>query len=94
MLQHYQTFEKIEWDATARLEDLTIYQEEYITEKYGVFKAMGLHNMHQLKNEVASKDVGHNKEDNEGHKDESASKTKGQLRNLILFIGRKISNLY
>ena len=23
-------------DATARLEDLTIYQEEYITEKYGV----------------------------------------------------------
>ena len=79
-------------DATARLEDLTIYQEEYITEKYGVQSNGTSITDAPADNEVASKDVGHNKEDNEGHKDESASKPKA-IEEFDLFIAENIKPL-
>lgn len=79
-------------DATARLEDLTIYQEEYITEKYGVQSNGTSITDAPAENEVASKDVGHNKEDNEGHKDESASKPKA-IEEFDLFIAENIKPL-
>jgi len=79
-------------DATARLEDLTIYQEEYITEKYGVQSNGTSITDAPADNEVASKDVGHNREDNEGHKDESASKPKA-IEEFDLFIAENIKPL-
>ncbi|KAF0267442.1 hypothetical protein FOG51_02027 [Hanseniaspora uvarum] len=79
-------------DATARLEDLTIYQEEYITEKYGVQSNGTSITDAPAENEVASKDVGHNKEDNEGHKNESASKPKA-IEEFDLFIAENIKPL-
>lgn len=79
-------------DATARLEDLTIYQEEYITEKYGVQSNGTSITDAPAENEVASKDVGHNREDNEGHKDESASKPKA-IEEFDLFIAENIKPL-
>ena len=79
-------------DATARLEDLTIYQEEYITEKYGVQSNGTSITDAPAENEVVSKDVDHNKEDNEGHEDESASKPKA-IEEFDLFIAENIKPL-
>ncbi|KAL6931027.1 related to Adenylyl cyclase-associated protein [Hanseniaspora guilliermondii] len=79
-------------DATARLEDLTIYQEEYISDKYGIQVNDNSEQVQPLEHEIVNNDIIKTIGDHQKRKDESFDKPKAIVE-FDLFIDNKIKPL-
>lgn len=79
-------------DATARLEDLTIYQEEYISDKYGIQVNDDSEKTPPPENEIVNNDIIKTIGDHQIRKEESCDKPKAIVE-FDLFIDNKIKPL-
>lgn len=79
-------------DATARLEDLTIYQEEYISDKYGIQVNDNSKQTPSSENEIVNNDIIKTNGDHQIRKDEFSEKPKAIVE-FDLLIDNKIKPL-